>query len=156
MTGTATISIKIIDANDETPHFTRDLFTFHLMENKAVEKCNGYLGDVAATDQDTKAEFRQMVFSIVHPSPQLHFKNDFIQQTSVRKSERYLERHSEAPFYINPYNGSFYACRPFDRETQNHYRYFVRVADRDNNNFEHLTQVMLFVSKQSCYLMISV
>lgn len=156
---TATIIIE--DINDEKPTFTKDLFRFYLPENQDVEGCNVYVGDVVAVDNDKTVVNRKMQYSILYVNDNFesNLSTNSLDISSIHSfkiplnySSTNAVHHSSfhktpsAPtdiplFFINPHNGSLYACRSFDREFKDTHKLQLYVSDLGNSNLYDKAEV---------------
>jgi hypothetical protein len=100
-TGTASVTINIIDVNDNVPQFTKALYTFEVFENSASYTA---IGTVTAHDRDDGKNANLKYF-------------------------RY-PRDKHVPFEVLR-NGTVITTLQLDRETQTRYSFMVFVRDSD-------------------------
>ncbi len=96
-TATATLSLSIIDVNDEPPQFTKSSYVFSVSENQPGGEP---VGQVTATDKDSYP-FNDVTYSISPAVPlqtQALFKIDALTGTIRTKAE--LDREKQAEYHL--------------------------------------------------------
>uniref|UniRef100_UPI00358F0402 protocadherin-10-like n=1 Tax=Myxine glutinosa TaxID=7769 RepID=UPI00358F0402 len=100
-----TFTVRLRDENDNSPHFLRSLYEFHVSENNIP---GAYLGSVSALDQDV-GENARIAYSIVDS------------QIDGMSVFTYVS--------INPASGALYALRAFDYEHAHRMDFHVQAQD---------------------------
>ncbi|XP_053381635.1 protocadherin Fat 4-like [Mercenaria mercenaria] len=111
LTGTATLSIDIIDINDEFPVFSRTSYTVQVFENEHIGKI---VIDCPATDAD---ENNKLEYTIIKTEA----KDELGHNVNYTLVENYFSIHEN--------NGSVYVSNPPDRETAKTVELTVQVTD---------------------------
>ncbi|XP_059142409.1 protocadherin beta-5-like, partial [Physella acuta] len=114
----ATVTIKVLDANDNPPKFRRPAFFNTIVENLPV---GSPAGDVPAFDDDSKDNGR-FAFSILNPT----------------------ERDGKF-FTIDPDTGLLKSAATFDRETKSQYNFRVKVSDPELANYFDIANVTVTI-----------
>ncbi len=121
---TVTATLKILDVNDEAPHFLRTDYTFQVEENQDP---HSFLGEVTAQDLDTPP-FNIFEYSIASTQPGI----------------------AQPPtFAINPASGEIMTLRPLDREEQEVYHMTVVATDLDNPRLQGSASVTIQVEDKN-------
>ncbi|XP_066572380.1 protocadherin alpha-C2-like [Amia ocellicauda] len=100
-----TITLELLDVNDNPPLFPKSFYTISVMENNAP---GSMIHSVTAVDPDLN-ENRYLVYSIIE---------EYIQNISMSKY-----------FSINPENGKLYALQTFDFEKEKEFLFHVEAKD---------------------------
>lgn len=115
-----TVTIKVLDENDNPPKFLKQAFLNSIPENRPP---GTPAGDVPASDEDTGDNAR-FVFSILDHGPGaedgMHFK-------------------------INPDTGLLMSLTSFDREEKSLYSFMVKVSDPDVSSYYDIANVTVTV-----------
>ncbi|XP_012945815.1 protocadherin-1 [Aplysia californica] len=120
---TATVTIKVLDENDNPPKFTKQAFSNSITENLP----NGSpAGDVSAYDADAKENGR-FVFSIMNDAK------------SVISADGIF-------FTIDPDTGLLKSETTFDREQRSVYKFQVKVADPLVPNYYDIANVTVTIN----------
>ncbi|KAK2169791.1 hypothetical protein LSH36_7g18003 [Paralvinella palmiformis] len=113
-----TVSIRIIDQNDEAPVFQRKQYVFHIEENKPSRSL---VGKVRATDKDS-SPFNIMEYSL--------FRRDSLDQSF---------------FAIDKTSGYIYTSRVLDHEETSVYYLNVLATDVDDTSLVGSSTITIFV-----------
>ena len=99
-TATTTLSIRVIDLNDEMPVFSNTTYNMHVPENAPA---NTVVGVVTATDSDVTTQFAEIVYILDQ------------------------EENGDGMFLVHPVTGTIVLKEPMDREMKSTY-YLIIVA----------------------------
>nr|XP_006632043.1 PREDICTED: protocadherin alpha-C2-like [Lepisosteus oculatus] len=100
-----TLSLELLDVNDNPPIFKKRLYSIHVMENNMP---GDLLTSIVAFDPDLN-ENRQITYSVV-------------ENAGVNVSVSQF-------FSLNPENGNIYALQSLDYETHKEFQFFVKAKD---------------------------
>jgi hypothetical protein len=117
------VLLRVVDKNDEAPHFHLSHHVFHVLEDAPV---GTVVGELHATDRDAPPN-NVVAYFVETSSP-------FISLSS-----------SAFPLAIGEGDGKIYTTRPLDRETLAAYRFNVIVKDKANPTLSDVTQVHVIV-----------
>nr|XP_042120386.1 protocadherin gamma-C5 isoform X26 [Peromyscus maniculatus bairdii] len=120
-----TIRLNISDVNDNAPHFTQQLYTAYIPENRPP---GSLLCTVAASDPDT-GENARLTYSIVGSQIQGAPASSFV--------------------YVNPEDGRVFAQRTFDYELLQMLQIVVGVRDAGSPPLRANTSLHVFVLDQN-------
>ncbi len=123
LSSSAIINVIILDANDEPPKFTRDVFVFNIMENEPV---GIEVGQVVAEDADS-APFDRVEYSLIHVSADAEsFTIDT--HTGYIRTRILLDREDRSLYYLSVMATNVGATPPLSGST------IVEVKVRDQND----------------------
>ncbi|XP_061189252.1 protocadherin-11 X-linked-like [Saccostrea echinata] len=124
MTGTATIHLTVVDANDNKPTFSVPVFQFFVMENMGPQL---KVGSLSATDLD-EGDNQKILFDF-HPN----FKN---------------LPSSQLPFEVLP-SGIISTKRDLDREDRSKYSFDLVAVDQGTPRLTSTSRVIVYVADQN-------
>ena len=113
LSASASLVLRILDANDERPQFEDAVYRFRLTENVPV---GTYVGSVVASDLDSSPAFSRITYSLLNKGG------------------------GGGAFQLDPVTGVLLTARQIDREKKNRYEFMVvaanvgypQIADRAN------------------------
>ena len=116
LTGSAVVTINLVDTNDEAPVFNKLVYTFDIPEN---EPFPGTVGFVSAVDLDS-APFNEVVYSLQTDQGQDKFK-------------------------IDPITGFISTVSSLDREAYEYFSMYVIAMDKEDSSLRNSATVVINV-----------
>uniref|UniRef100_A0A3B3IMA9 Cadherin domain-containing protein n=2 Tax=Oryzias latipes TaxID=8090 RepID=A0A3B3IMA9_ORYLA len=120
-----TITLEILDVNDNAPTFSQSIFTIHVMENNPP---GAILTSLSAFDPDLN-ENQYLVYVIM-------------EKEIVNMSMSML-------FSINPENGDLYGMKTFDYEREREFLFHIEARDSGNPPLSSNTTVHIIILDQN-------
>jgi len=128
-TGTATVSVTILDDNDESPRFTQRQYVFHVPEDRPTGTT---VGHVTAVDRDLAPNNR----------------HSYYVEASTEGGD---DSNEEAMWMlgVERRTGRVYTRRPLDRERRQQYRLTLTVRDDDITTLTDTATVVVEVQDEN-------
>nr|XP_061793189.1 protocadherin alpha-C2-like [Nerophis lumbriciformis] len=120
-----TITLHLLDVNDNAPHFPQSFYTIRVMENNAP---GALLSSLSAFDPDLH-ENQYLVYFIVEKE---------IANTSMSML-----------FSINPENGNLYALKTFDYEMEKDFLFRIEARDSGSPPLSSIVSVHIIIVDQN-------
>ena len=118
-TATTTLSIRVIDLNDELPTFSNDTYQMHVPENSPS---NTVVGVVSATDNDVTPDFSEIVYTFD------------------------AENNGEGQFLVHPVSGTVFLKSPMDREIKSTYNLVIIASNPGHPSMRSETHVTVYIT----------
>ncbi|CAG5136818.1 unnamed protein product [Candidula unifasciata] len=147
--GKATVSVNILDENDQVPYFTQSRFNIAVSE---YSRPGDLIGEIKAFDFE-EGNNGQLEISIIPGTGKARKENtsNFVENKATKGvlvNEHELLDDSNLPFEVRP-NGSLILLEQLDHENRTSYEFQVRVTDKGEPPLSDTATVIIGVKDEN-------